>query len=217
MVDQSQEPIFFHEGHRAFLETPSADFLSFDALRRHLYWLMTKHRYESYGESCGAMVIYGTVGILGGGVGIAFLVVLGFEAIAYMVAHGFPHWRLIVYALIMWGWLAVATACGVYICLDMLKEAIILRRWPDRRIADLLAQIARDGALIQGYLEPIEIQHQMQLIIPYRFTKPSGEESRGEFRPNPYPSLEYLDVKKEFTPGRPVWVLYLNDKTSVLL
>ena len=208
MADLPKEPIFFRDEHRAFLETRDADVLDWGVMRLNLYRLKTGNILGSYWASWPAIIIFGAVGIVCGGVGIVLLFALGREGVEYIAQHGVPHWRLIVYVLIKYGWFGAIVGIATLVSWAMLNTARKMLLWPDQRITRLLSTIALEGQLIEGSVTEMKYNDRFKWEASYHFTNPIGQEIDCVFLPGNY---------QQHAPGTPVWVLYLNDKISVLL
>lgn len=207
MFDQVQEPIFFHEAHRAFLDNRDADVLNWEVMRLNLFWLKAGGMSRNYWTWLPFNIFLFVGSIVMGGTSILFLIWVGVEAIDSLVNDGLPYWGVLLFNLLRGGCLVVLMGSGFVGSLVMFGISLNEMSWPDRRIKALLHRVVEDGQLIKGQIISTEL-NRLNWQATYRFTNPAGEELERTF---------YPDVLMKCPEGTPVWVLYLDDKINVLL
>lgn len=208
MTEQQADDVFLHEVLRDFLRTHNPDLLDLEELYLNLHRQKTGAHIHKFEERFSHIVNVLAVGIFFGVLSMPLTLWLIIALIVELIVDGLPDWRLmILYGGALSCLLIPALYCS-YLSLIYFKQGFREMRWNERRIQDLLDTLIQDGRLVIGQIQSGGMRRNLSYEIHYHFTTEQGEKLERVYYPATY---------QKYLPNTPVWVLYLDDKISVLL
>ncbi len=207
MSNQSAAIVFFRDAHRAYLDNHTVEALDDDVMYLNLYRQMTHAKPVRYNERWSYTLRQLVMGLMIGVPCLPIWLFLGVTLLRNLTADGSSDWREVYtyFAVI----LLIPLSIGVWISGMYLWRVALQMAWGPPRLRHLLHTLAKEGKLIEGRIESANIGRHVTVEVKYRFTTPTGKELVRVFHPG--------RAGTSYTPGTPVWVLYLNDEISVLL
>lgn len=207
MSHQQADVIFLNEAHRSFIETRNLDVLDRGLMYANLYRQATgaamSNPEMSLSRTMKLLLVAVVIGILTIPVTAGFIYALTRE----LIENGLPHWRLMIYNGCLVSVVLIPLLISSYASLACFRQVFIALRSKKRRIGNLLDALIQDGRLAIGQVQSSRTR-KFSSEITYRFTSAQGKTLEGVYYPGSYVHYEA---------DTPVWVLYLGDKTSVLL